>query len=412
MKRASFEFILCSVALLAGSATCSALAQMELATTKPGPHALIASLRTPEPTTIPYIWQGDTNIILLSTTWQLIELPAKADNLEPAILRLLAPQSPTADPQMFLYSQGDPIHLSRSSGQWGFRGYAPETGQAESQSIPLPDLRGADIILLHDQQVVGVRTWEALLTKKEIETGISLSRSPNGTHQAHVSTANMTQPASITLQPIYRERTAYPSQSGIYLFQAFDHQHNRIQNTGRRLQAGRPTGISLNEGGFTGECLQFLPEQIPYSSNLEQDHVVRFDGFHKRERTRDPAAPLGRWTSRPDARIDVIHPPGTDLSVTLCFLANRPDHIPLPAIFLDAQENQYVLDMQAGESSITINIPPHDKETTTFTINTETWRPAQVIGSGDNRTLGVMLTGLRVAFHPPGATAAAPPNQP
>lgn len=412
MKRASFEFILYSVALLAGSATCSALAQMQLATTKPGPHALIARLRTPEPTSISYIWQGDTNVILLSTNWQGIELPAKTDNMEPAILRLLVPQSPTAEPQMFLHSQGDPIHLSRSNGHWGFRGYAPETRQAEPQGIPLPDLRGAEIILLHDQQVVGVFTWEALLDENLSETGISISRAPNGTHQAHVSTAHMTQPASITLQPIYRDRTAYPSQSGIYLFQAFDHKHNRIQSTGRRLQAGRPTGISLNEGGYTGECLQFLPEQIPYSSNLEHDQIVRFDGFHNRERTRDPAAPFARWTSRPDARIHVVHPPDTNLSVTLYFLANRPDHIPLPAIFLDAQENQYALDMQTGEGSITINIPPHDKETTTFTINTETWSPAQVIGSGDNRTLGVMLTGLRVAFHPPGAIAAAPPNQP
>lgn len=338
--------------------------EINLISIKPGPYSMIADWQGQTGLEFTYTWNGITNKALTSASRQVINLPALTGSDTLPLIQITLTNSLAMPPQIQLHAQGDPFIIAQHESPT-----LPDPGRTSliqpgeyTANLPLPDLRDAYLL--------------AKRTENKDKTG-----------------------ELIKLQPLFRRRHCQPPQSGIYLFEILDEHGAAARNIARSMSRGLQTEVVVPENEFSGQCLQFIPLEIAYASNLEDDEIFRFSGFHKREDARGSHPPYQRWTAAGNSSISITCPPFTKIEVQIKLAAHRPENVPAGSTLIDDGTNRLPVIFEKGIWSGTIQIPPADKERITLSIISDTWSPAEALGSGDTRELGVMLTELSLRFY-------------
>lgn len=396
MKRARFDFIASVIALIPPFLALPLAAQLELATIAPGPHTLYARWTNSAQAPLPYVWNGQTNEIQVSQTWNAFQLMTSSTHELP-ILQIL--ETSTNTPHLFLYSHGNPIELVKQNGNWTFQGYPVGSSENEVSHFPLPPLRDAKIQVRENKRILGTYTWKQLVSMNPETNNIPISVSEhNGKPSLQISKNDKSFDA-IALYPMFRSLTVHPPQTGIYVFTSFDDRHHPARNLGYYIEKESSHIITPHGRGYIGQCLLYILENSILDTHLANSDLIQFNGFHSRENTGNARNPYARWTARNQAEIDIVHPEGFELILNLSFDANRPDKVPIGEVTVLVNEETYPIVMQDGRGSIQISVPPqNDQSNTTVTINSQTWSPAEALGSNDTRDLGIMLNGLKIQF--------------
>jgi hypothetical protein len=297
-------------------------------------------------------------------------------------------------PQILLYSQGDPIHISKQGPQWSLQGFPANDMSLSDIGFPIPNPGDAILQIRKNATPVGTYTWSEILQDDTLP--ISL---PDKTHPFTIRIRDTTDAQTISLYPLYHSRTFRPAQTGIYIFRTFDKQCNETQNQGYHLRANQPATIYPSNEGFLGQCLRYLPPDFSMNSNLESNDIITFSGFHARERTRDASRPFARWTAQEKAAIEVVHPEDLELLIHMSFHANRPEQVPIDDVTVMINGKEYPIQMKERQVELHTKVLPDAQGFTTIFVQTATWNPATSVGSGDTRDLGIMLDSLKITFN-------------
>jgi hypothetical protein len=192
-----------------------------------------------------------------------------------------------------------------------------------------------------------------------------------------------------------------PTQTGTYIFEAFDSKTFESKTIARFLKKNRTATIT-SDGMWVGGCRRFIAAGEPILSRLKSDSVLSFSGFSNREKTKDLGTPYQRWTSSTNASIRVTAPPDTKCEVQMRLLSSCPRELePTDAFVLIAGE-RIPLVFDEGEWEGTHAVTPNAGSGEGFEIelHSRTWRPADYRPSRDSRTLGLLLDQLEVRFTP------------
>ena len=208
-------------------------------------------------------------------------------------------------------------------------------------------------------------------------------------------------PASFTVivQPLFRTLVCRPTQTGIYVFDAFDADAAQAFPLARGLVAHQTVSIPASHR-WIGGCRRFVPEGDTVTSHFMSDEIFEFSGFHERERSETASPPFQRWTAGSNASIRITAPRDCECEVTLHMQSACPDEVFPTNALLIIETNRIPVVFKEGDWSGTLAIPsrPGDQDGILIGIQSRTWRPSDTAASQDSRTLGLLLDHFEVRF--------------
>jgi hypothetical protein len=206
----------------------------------------------------------------------------------------------------------------------------------------------------------------------------------------------------IWVQPLFERLECLPFQAGVYSYRVFNPQKMKFENPiTRYLDAGRKASLS-RDGSLIGECLRFAPAYRRVKSDLRDDEIFSFDGFH--DGGRQHSSP--RWTSSALASISINAPDNCGAEITIGFQDVYPESVKPVDAQLQIEGRSIPISFLNGDIVKQIRISPRARpqDKVDISIRSDTWRPAEAMGSADRRTLGVFLSSLSVRYLPVSTT--------
>jgi hypothetical protein len=202
---------------------------------------------------------------------------------------------------------------------------------------------------------------------------------------------------TVLVQPLFERLECRPFQAGVYSYRVFNPQKMKYENPiTRHLVAGRTASLS-RDGCLVGECLRFVPAYRRVKSDLSNDEIFSFDGFHGGGQHSSP-----RWTSSALASVSINVPDNCAAEIMIGFQDVYPESIRPVDARLQIEGSSIPISFMNGDTVQKIRIPPRARpqDKVDISIRSDTWCPAEAMGSADRRTLGVLLSSLSVRYLP------------
>lgn len=389
-----------------------------LATTHPGPFALLVHWGAASNGTATLSAGSWTQQVATAPGWTSLPLPAAFTPLE-VPLRWTTPGG--APPRLVLYGTGEPVRLATTT-----RGLEPEYAALGRPSAPAPGrlacvlpvrsaarLRvtvsptlppAADLVLPVAVGQAATQVW----VRAGSTEGFCVLEAPVDSGAPAAEDFVLTVPRdppvpalTLIIEPLAERLAFRPCQGGAYYFRTYDAAGRAPAVLAGHWPAG-PTAEVGRPDRWLGGCLHFIPAGEPQASDLESDAVVVLEGFHSREPARDRIPPYQRWTSRSNAVLRVTCPPACDVELRLRVESYAPENLagPTPALAAAGWEMPLTFTQHVWQG--VVKVPPGSVRDGVLELNMRSalWSPAETVGSDDRRALGLLLAGLEVGFRP------------